>query len=89
LSSLFSKKSPLFDGISFLTKRLNTSHKGTIGQVLAVGVGMGMPGAIRLACEAALRSGAALVAVCCHQDNQALVFNGRPELMWHLITLKN
>jgi hydroxyethylthiazole kinase-like uncharacterized protein yjeF len=40
-----------------------------------------MPGAIRLASEAALRCGAALVAVCCHQDNQALVFNGRPELM--------
>jgi hydroxyethylthiazole kinase-like uncharacterized protein yjeF len=77
----FQKKYPLFDGVSFLTKRLNTSHKGTIGQILAVGGGMGMPGAIRLACEAALRSGAALVAVCCHQDNQALVFNGRPELM--------
>jgi hydroxyethylthiazole kinase-like uncharacterized protein yjeF len=77
----FQKEYPLYDGVSFLTKRLNTSHKGTIGQVLAVGGGVGMPGAIRLASEAALRSGAALVAVCCHQDNQALVFNGRPELM--------
>ena len=77
----FQKEYPLYDGVSFLTKRLNTSHKGTIGQILAVGGGIGMPGAIRLASEAALRSGAALVAVCCHQDNQALVFNGRPELM--------
>jgi NAD(P)H-hydrate epimerase len=77
----FQKDYPLFDGASFLTKRLNTSHKGTIGQVLAVGGGIGMPGAIRLASEAALRSGAGLVAVSCHQDNQALVFNGRPELM--------
>jgi hydroxyethylthiazole kinase-like uncharacterized protein yjeF len=77
----FQKEYPLYDGVSFLTKRLNTSHKGTIGQILAVGGGVGMPGAIRLASEAALRSGAALVAVCCHQDNQALVFNGRPELM--------
>ena len=77
----FQKEYPLYDGVSFLTKRLNTSHKGSIGQVLAVGGGVGMPGAIRLASEAALRSGAGLVAVCCHQDNQALVFNGRPELM--------
>jgi len=77
----FLKEYPLYDGVSFLPKRLNTSHKGTIGQILAVGGGIGMPGAIRLASEAALRCGAALVAVCCHQDNQALVFNGRPELM--------
>ena len=77
----FQKEYPLDNGFSFLPKRLKTSHKGTIGQILAVGGGIGMPGAIRLASEAALRSGAALVAVCCHQDNQALVFNGRPELM--------
>jgi len=72
---------PLLKGVSPLPKRLNTSHKGSIGQVLAVGGGKGMPGAIRLASEAALRCGAALVCVCCHEDNQALVFNGRPELM--------
>jgi len=72
---------PLLNGVSPLHKRLNTSHKGNIGQVLAVGGGKGMPGAIRLASEAALRCGAALVCVCCHKDNQALVFNGRPELM--------
>jgi NAD(P)H-hydrate epimerase len=77
----FQKEYPLNDGASFLKKRLNTSHKGTIGQILAIGGGLGMPGAIRLASEAALRSGAALVAVSCHQDNQGLVFNGRPELM--------
>jgi len=77
----FQKEYPLYDGVSFLVKRLNTSHKGSIGQVLAIGGGVGMPGAIRLASEAALRSGAGLVAVCCHQSNQALVFNGRPELM--------
>jgi len=77
----FQKEYPLYNGVSFLTKRLNTSHKGTIGQILAIGGGVGMPGAIRLASEAALRSGAGLVAVCCHQENQALVLNGRPELM--------
>lgn len=77
----FQKEYPLYDGANFLSKRLNTSHKGTIGQILTIGGGVGMPGAIRLASEAALRSGAALVAVCCHQDNQTLVLNGRPELM--------
>ena len=40
-----------------------------------------MPGAIRLASEAALRSGAALVAVHCHPQNRLMVTNGRPELM--------
>jgi NAD(P)H-hydrate epimerase len=77
----FQKQLPLCHGVSLLKKRLNTSHKGTIGQILMIGGGKGMPGAIRLSSEAALRCGAALVAVCCSSDNQALVFNGRPELM--------
>jgi len=64
-----------------LITRRATSHKGSIGQVLAIGGFVGMPGAIRLASEAALRVGAGLVSVACHQDNQALVFQGRPELM--------
>jgi NAD(P)H-hydrate epimerase len=74
-------ESPLLNGVSPLYKRMNTYHKGNIGQVLAIGGAKGMPGAIRLASEAALRCGAALVSVCCHENNQALVFNGRPELM--------
>lgn len=78
---VYQANSPLLNGVSPLKKRLKTSHKGTIGQVLTIGGGCGMPGAIRLASEAALRCGAALVAVCCHQNNQGLVFNGRPELM--------
>lgn len=65
-----------------LPYRKPASHKGNIGLVLALGGGDGLPGAIRLASEAALRSGAALVSVCCAQQNQALVFNGRPELMF-------
>ncbi len=64
-----------------LPVRSAVSHKGHIGQLLTVGGGQGMPGAIRLASEAALRAGAALVAVCCYPDNIAMVFNGRPELM--------
>jgi NAD(P)H-hydrate epimerase len=78
---LYQHSYPLLRGVNPLKKRVKTSHKGTIGQVLAIGGGCGMPGAIRLASEASLRCGAALVAVCCHQNNQALVFNGRAELM--------
>lgn len=61
--------------------RDEVSHKGDIGLLLTVGGQKGMPGAIRLASEAALRSGAALVAVSCHQENHSLVLTGRPELM--------
>jgi len=64
-----------------LGTRLAASHKGDSGSVLAVGGDVGMPGAIRLAGEAALRCGAGLVSVSCHPQNQALVHNGRPELM--------
>jgi len=66
---------------TYLPRRLNTSHKGNIGLLLAVGGNVGMPGAIRLASEAALRSGAGLLSVCCHHQNSALVFSGRAELM--------
>ncbi|WP_057830076.1 bifunctional ADP-dependent NAD(P)H-hydrate dehydratase/NAD(P)H-hydrate epimerase [Colwellia sp. TT2012] len=64
-----------------LAKRLPASHKGISGLLLAVGGGLGMPGAIRLASEAALRCGAGLVAVSCHERNQAIIMHGRPELM--------
>ena len=77
----YQQHSLLVDNVSPLKKRLNTSHKGNIGQVLAIGGGKGMPGAIRLAGEASLRCGAALVSICCDKGNQALVFNGRPEFM--------
>ena len=72
---------PLLNKVGPLKVRQKTSHKGNIGQVLTLGGNEGMPGAIRLASEAALRCGAALVSVCCHPNNQALVLNGRPELM--------
>ncbi|WP_051448950.1 bifunctional ADP-dependent NAD(P)H-hydrate dehydratase/NAD(P)H-hydrate epimerase [Tolumonas lignilytica] len=65
----------------WLPSRARTAHKGDCGKVLLAGGGPGMPGAIRLAGEAALRSGAGLVRVFCHPDNRSLVFNGRPELM--------
>ena len=77
----FQQEYPLVNGVTPLLKRKKTSHKGSIGQVLTIGGGVGMPGAIRLASEATLRCGAALVAVSCAESNQSMVLNGRPELM--------
>jgi len=64
-----------------LPKRSPSSHKGHIGLLMTFGGSCGYPGAIRLASEAALRAGAALVSVCCHQENHPMVISGRPELM--------
>jgi len=64
-----------------LAPRLRASHKGNFGHVVIVGGDQGMPGAVRLAGEAALRSGAGLVTVLTHAEHIAAVVSGRPELM--------
>jgi NAD(P)H-hydrate epimerase len=66
-----------------LTPRRRTAHKGDFGHVLVVGGGPGMPGAVRLCGEAALRTGAGLVSVATHPDHAALIVMSRPELMSH------
>ncbi|RPI16731.1 MAG: NAD(P)H-hydrate dehydratase [Lysobacterales bacterium] len=63
-----------------LPRRVRTAHKGDHGHVLVVGGGPGMPGAARLAGEAALRAGAGLVTVAVHPENLAALA-ARPELM--------
>ncbi len=68
-----------------LPRRARTSHKGHNGHVLIVGGGEGMPGAVRLAGEAALRSGAGLVSVATHPSHAAMIVAARPELMPHAI----
>ncbi|MFT6984433.1 MAG: hydroxyethylthiazole kinase-like uncharacterized protein yjeF [Psychromonas sp.] len=64
-----------------LTPRSRTSHKGFFGKTLILGGNLGMPGAVRLAGEAALRTGSGLVKVLTRQENQLAVIAGRPELM--------
>lgn len=61
--------------------RRRTAHKGDNGRVLLVGGGEGMPGAVRLAGEAALRAGAGLVTVATLPDHLPVVLAGRPELI--------
>lgn len=64
-----------------LPKRLRTAHKGHFGHVLVVGGGVGMPGAVRLCGEAALRTGAGLVSIATDVSHAALITASRPELM--------
>jgi hydroxyethylthiazole kinase-like uncharacterized protein yjeF len=65
-----------------LPHRQRDAHKGTSGRVLVIGGGAGMPGALRLAAEAALRSGAGLVTAVGHPDNLIAVTATRPEIIY-------
>lgn len=65
-----------------LPRRPRDSHKGSSGRVLVVGGGPGMPGAARLAAEAALRVGAGLVTVAGAPDNLLAITATRPELIY-------
>jgi NAD(P)H-hydrate epimerase len=68
-----------------LPRRKRNAHKGKFGHVLIVGGGPGMPGAVRLCGEAALRTGAGLVSIATHPSHSNLVSTGRPELMCHAV----
>lgn len=74
-----------FWGISRVLKpRARTAHKGNQGKALLIAGGPGMPGAAHLAASAALRTGSGLVKVHCAPENRAMIFQGRPELMFVL-----
>ena len=66
-----------------LKRRPRSAHKGDFGHVLVVGGGEGMPGAVRLAGEAALRTGAGLVSIATHPSHATVIVGSRPELMSH------
>ena len=66
-----------------LPRRRRDGHKGDYGHVLIIGGGEGMPGAVRLAGEAALRCGAGLVSIATHPSHAAMLVASRPELMPH------
>lgn len=66
-----------------LPRRKRSAHKGNFGHVLIVGGGQGMPGAVRLCGEAALRTGAGLVSIATHPEHSDFIPATRPELMCH------
>jgi NAD(P)H-hydrate epimerase len=66
-----------------LPQRPRSSHKGDCGHVLVVGGAPGFSGAVRLAGEGALRSGAGLVSIATDARHAGLIAASRPELMCH------
>ncbi len=65
--------------------RPRSAHKGRHGHVLIVGGAAGTGGAVRLAAEAALRTGAGLVSVATAPGMTGIVTGGRPEIMAHVV----
>lgn len=68
-----------------LQRRPRSAHKGHFGHVLLIGGNRGFSGAIRLAGEAALFSGAGLVSIASRAGHIDLLNIGRPELMCHAV----
>ncbi len=66
-----------------LPRRSRAAHKGDFGHVLIIGGGAGMPGAVRLCGEGALRAGAGLVSIATDPSHAAMLTATRPELMSH------
>lgn len=67
--------------VQHLPPRSRTSHKGDFGHVLVIGGAPGMPGAVRICGEAALRAGAGGVTVATHPEHSQMICTERPELM--------
>lgn len=63
--------------------RKRTGHKGDHGHLLLVGGDHGMSGAIMMAAEAALRTGAGLVSVATRSEHTGHITSRCPELMCH------
>lgn len=68
-----------------LPARKRSAHKGDFGHVLIVGGQQGYSGAVRMAGEAALRTGAGLVSIVTDPTHASLLNIGRPELMCHAV----
>lgn len=65
-----------------ISKRKSASHKGDYGRVLLIGGSENYGGAIIMATEGALKSGAGLVAVACHSINLNALHARDPEAMY-------
>jgi len=69
-----------------LPKRAKHAHKGDFGHTLVIGGDYGMGGAVRMAAEAAMRTGSGLVTVATRPEHVTIVSGSRPELMCHAVT---
>ena len=67
--------------ISQIPAREQDAYKTKFGHVLVVGGDLGMGGAVIMASDAALRSGAGLVSVATRQENATALLSHRPEVM--------
>jgi NAD(P)H-hydrate epimerase len=65
-----------------LPARPRDGNKGTFGRVYVVAGSVLFPGAARLACEAAYRSGAGLVELSCSPHVQTIVASAVPEVVY-------
>ena len=70
----------------WLKPRAKDANKGSFGHVLVIGSDYGMPGAVRIAAEGALRVGAGLVTVITRPEHVTAVVSGRPELLCYGLT---
>jgi len=66
---------------AFFEKRDPESHKGTFGRVCVIGGSEGMSGAVAMAAEAALRSGAGLVTAAVPRSINPILENKLTEVM--------
>lgn len=84
----------IFDGVKRTATRLDRqdlmasfpsrhrdAHKGDFGHVLVIGGDEGYGGAVAMAAEAALRTGAGLVSVATRPEHVSAILARRPELM--------
>lgn len=69
------------DRMPALAPRDRAAHKGRFGHVLCVGGNTGMAGAVVMAAEAALRTGAGLTSVATRAAHAGLTSMVRPEIM--------
>lgn len=71
----------LAQSLQTLVPRSRTARKGDFGHVLVVGGDDGFGGSVRLAGEAALRSGAGLVSIATRPEHAYAITGNCPELM--------
>jgi ADP-dependent NAD(P)H-hydrate dehydratase / NAD(P)H-hydrate epimerase len=69
-----------------LADRQNHANKGKFGRLVCFGGNKGMAGAVCLSAAGALRSGAGLVKVFCHEHSQVVVATSQPEIMLQIET---